>query len=426
MASSITADVIIYSNRQDIREKLKQYFKSRQAPNLVITSNGEECAEALERLPKGLGILDWNNDSQEDKDQSIKDIVHALRHSVAISGGRLRPLILLAENVDERIVAVASEYGISKVHTGGISGTELGQVLAQIRFGESMPKELKSKLDEVAEHRRNEDYAKASSILKTLHEAHPKNKAIRLDLGEALVKTGELADAKNILAPLINSRPINIRAIHLFAKCLMWEGQYEDACKLLTRATFFNAEEPDRLVDLGQVLLRLDRIEEASTQFDQAAELDPDHQGAKQGQGQVLLMQDQVNDALALLENSVGKETLASAFNTAAVLLIRQKKLQHGMKLYDVAGNALQDQPKLSARVLFNKGLGYRRMGRPADALVAFEEALKQDSTFAKCSDQLALLHQSNSFAGNQTKDSVVQPIEEDFDELLQEESFSF
>ena len=288
-----------------------------------------------------------------------------------------------------------------------------------------MPRELKSKLDEVAELRRNQNYKRITKTLKNLHASYPQNNTIRLDLGEALIQTGDLTTAKSMLAPLINSRPANIRALHLFAKCLMWEGEFEDACKLLTRATFFNAEEPDRLVDLGQVLLRLDQLEEASAQFDQAAELDPDHQGAIQGQGQVLLMQDQVNDALDLLKNSVGKETLASAFNTAAVLLIRQKKLQHGMKLYDVAGEALQNQPKLSARVLFNKGLGYRRMGRPADALLSFEEALKMDGTFTKCSDQLALMHQKSGFANNQT-DTTVQRTEEDFDELLQEESFSF
>ena len=66
--------------------------------------------------------------------RDLKRLFGAMRRSVTTTGGRLRPLILLAENVDERIVAVASEYGVSKVHTGGVSGTEIGQVLAQIRF----------------------------------------------------------------------------------------------------------------------------------------------------------------------------------------------------------------------------------------------------------------------------------------------------
>jgi Flp pilus assembly protein TadD len=367
---------ILWSPRSEVRDAVRAVLKDLGAEDVVLPKTKEACVEDLIGRPDSILILDWQAGA-EDSNQ----VLAAIKRHFHVE---TRPIVMLIPELDDKVVATGAEYGVSQIHAGPVSKDSLKECLAALLREDASTKDVRASLVNVATARDKGDWAVATPMLMELHDKYPDNERVATELAENLIYEGAWDHAATVLEPFTKGEPPYIRALHLLGRCALAKGDADKAIGLLERAKIINPHNAMRLVDLGTALLQVDRVADARENFEAAAELDPDSKDARAGQGQCMLLQGEVNEALTLLKESSGPRELASIFNTAAVLAMRQGRFDQGMALYKAALQAVSRDEKVASRLYFNMGIGYKRWNKPDRAVACFEKSLELDPTYVK------------------------------------------
>jgi tetratricopeptide (TPR) repeat protein len=217
----------------------------------------------------------------------------------------------------------------------------------------------------------------------------------------------------------------NLRIQHLKARCLMQQGEFEEAASILTNCKLINPFNVERLVDLGRAFIQTNQIREALATFDEALELDKDNKPAALGRAQCRLLEGDVNDALGLLRQISTQREVASLFNNAAILAIRQNRFDHGFSLYRAAIGAVGNSPRIVARLLYNLGIAQYKHFKLDEALECFESSFKQDPAFIKAKQNAQVIaHKLGRKALVSTSTQKPAKMDENFAEVFEDEQF--
>ena len=379
--ASIKATPIVHTPRADLRDAVRQELKALGADSIVSPGSKDECVELLIANPDAILVLDWEVGAEE-----VNLILNAVKGHFMVE---IRPIFLVIPEVDDNIVAVGAEYGVSQIHSGPISRVAIKECLQALFDEDSSTSAIREVLVKVATARSEGDWALATPMLLEMWAKNPGNERIAFELAENLIYEGNWTHAKQLLQPFVAMEPPNTRALHLMGRCMMSAGDFDGAIGMLEKAKIINPLNVDRLIDLGNAFLKKELVEDAMTNFAAAADLDPDNKGAKLGKGKCMLMSGDVNEALKLLKTVSGPRELASIFNTAAVLSIRSGTFDKGMSLYKSAMQAIGRNDKIASRLFYNMGLGYKRWGKTDKAVMCFQKSFELDSTYAKATKQI-------------------------------------
>lgn len=382
MVSTALADVIIYSRRPDVIKAASEHLKMKGVSNILIPATPDEAVEALGRVPKALLVIDW-----ELGQDIVARVLGVNRRRFAADS---RPIMLIAGQVEDKVIATAAEYQVTQIFTEAITLKNLGSRLTNLIIAENAPSDMKRTMTAVAEARKDGNHREALNQLQKALQKNPTHIRLKCEAAETLMALGEWDKAFALLSGLERIQPPNLRAIHLLGRCLMKQGKMAEAVRTLESASLFNPKDAERLVDIGNAFLQMDRIPEAESHFLAAAGIDPEFKPAKIGRGTTKLMDGQVNDALSILREVASDLELASLFNTTAILNARRGRHEAGMSLYQSGLKALGKDERLQARLYFNMGIGYRRWGKSEKAVACFEMATKLDPQFAKAKQSLA------------------------------------
>jgi tetratricopeptide (TPR) repeat protein len=71
---------------------------------------------------------------------------------------------------------------------------------------------------------------------------------------------------------------------------------------------------------------------------------------------------------------------------------MKVNKFEEALKLYDSACHALGTNDGIKSKLIFNKGLAYRRKRKLKEALEMFEQSIILDPNFAKASRNIAIV----------------------------------
>jgi tetratricopeptide (TPR) repeat protein len=379
------ADAVIFTTREALLKATAEHLKLKGVSNVVTPANAADCIDALNRFPKGLLVIDWACGQ--------KEVVKALAYNRRRFKDEERPIMLVADQVDEKVVATAAEYHVSQVYSEEINVKTLGARLTNLVIAETMGTDVRRQISDATAARTGGDPKGALGTLQKLLAKHPTNLRIKCEVAETLMQLDEWDKAQKILVGMEAQKPPYLRGVHLLGRCMMKLGKFPEAFKVLEQAQIFNAHDVERLCDIGNILLEMDRVEEATEHFEAASELDPEFRDAKVGMGKAKLVDGDVNQALSILRDVSGDVELASLFNTAAVMNMRQGRHDGGMKLYQSALKALGKDQRLLARLYFNMGIGYRRWKKPEQAKEAFAKSAELDPKYDKAQKQIELMN---------------------------------
>jgi len=92
---------------------------------------------------------------------------------------------------------------------------------------------------------------------------------------------------------------------------------------------------------------------------------------------------------LSLLGSSLSADEIAAFFNNAGILASLRGRYEEAIRLYDSVIKTLEI-PMLKAKVFFNMGLAYERLGRDKDAQRVFAQANQLAPEFLKARSHLA------------------------------------
>lgn len=385
MRSSVVADVIIYTERSDLYKLAADTLKIKGVSNILSPKTSEDCIDALTRFPRALLIIDWQLGAEH--------VVRTLAFNRKRFVGQLRPIMLVADKIADDLIATAAEYSVSQIFTESLTLKNLGSRLANLIIGETLPTDIKKALTEVHEQRTGGDPMAALKILQKTLVKHPTNLRIKCEAAETLMQLNQWDNAYKLLEGMDKTKPPYLRGIHLLGRAHLKLGRFKEALTTLEQANLFNPHDADRLCDIGQALLNMDRVSDAAAHFDMALDKEPKLREAKIGKGQCELMDNHVNEALEIMKECAGDLELASIFNTCAVLNTRQGRHESGMNLYQSALKALGKDGRLQSRLYFNMGIGYRRWGKRDKAMQCFTTAAKLDPGFKRVQDQIDTLN---------------------------------
>ncbi len=369
-------NTVVYTTRPDVLDALRQELKAVgfDSDHIKVPATAVDCLTELEALPQALIVLDW--------EAGAPDVLKILAANLKRHKIDARPVFLIAAKVDAKIVAAGTEYGVAQVHVGEISRDRIKTSIQMIMGAIKKVQPIRDALIEVAQLRENNDWTAATTKLEELTQANTGNLRLTAELAENYMQASQWEKALTLLESISTAAAEYPRALHLLGRCLMKLGRSEEAAKILQQAKIINPFNVERLLDLGDVLVSMDKAEEARENFDEALQFAPGSAAAKKGLGACKLLEGDINEALEILNEISSGHELASVFNTAAVVSIRNSRFDEGMKLYEAAVKAVEKHPVVMSRLYYNMGIGFHRWERPEEALQCFRQAVTLDPEF--------------------------------------------
>lgn|GEM_PF-1317475 len=399
-------EAILFISRLNARTIVREEFKATGITTFHIPENAQRCLGYLEQHPEAYLVMDW-----EVGDEQATKVLEGLSGKTAVS---LRPVLLIAMDLSPQVIGTAAEYQVSRVHTGELTRAKFAEHVESLLKEKKDNAILKEGLNQVSQARVADDWHESLKVLQNMIERFPDNLRLNAEYIENLMHVDRWDDAIGAAKIMSENEPGYARGLNLYGRCLMKQKRFGDACEVFRRAKLLNPYNVGRLVFLGQALLEIDKVSEARENFESALKLQRGRKDAIVGLGECMLMEGDVNDALKLLKEVSGHRELASIFNTAAILSMRQGRFEIGKTLYHVAMRSVGADKYLMSRLIFNLGIGYYRWQRPFDALECFEKALESDASYADAKTNAVVLAKR---LGSQAKvdgvAAVVKPVEE-------------
>lgn len=394
----------VFVSRTTVRAVVVRELKHYGIGTVNTFDSIGECCDDLRKNPESMLVIDW-----EHGEQTVTKILRAAQGPYRVD---TRPIYFLALDLAERVIAVANEYNVMQIHTGEISQAQIVKNLNELVAFSALSEACRKVFRDVAALRKSGDLKGAEPLLRKICEDEPDNIRAAVELGATLFDLARFKEALAWMRRVHGASHGDLRAQHLLARCLMKMGEFEEAQKLLDEAWLISPHNVDRLVDLGQILLGLDKREEALGKFNEALKLDKDFKEAKIGKAQCGLLEGHVNEAMKLLGQIEAPQELASVFNSAAIMAIRQGHFKQGLSLYKAAVTYVSGDSKVLARVFFNMGVGLVKWGKGAQALSAFEQAVTLDAKFGKAAHNLEILKSQKAKGGALTETRRIQELE--------------
>jgi len=365
--------VITKSGR--IKSLYREAWKHGGSSKLDFVEGPEDFEPHLGAGSPAVLVIDWNLEESS---------VVALLNRVQGSSRELA-ILIHTDKISGKAISIGLEYGVDYVGNST-------NIPAEIKIGvnkaiESCIKQspIKNIISKISSFKKRGEPESAMLVLQSTLEKVPHVAIIELELAAVYIDCGRWSDAEPLLQKLAAAQPPNLRAQHLYARLLMKGGNFREAELLLQNCKLLNPYNAPRLVDLGRSIIQQPgRAHEALAVFDQALQMDPQLAAAKLGKTECLLAQGDVDEALELIKGLASPRELASLFNLAAILNIKDGKFMEGIGLYQVALRSIQNDHTAISRLYFNAALGFQRWDKPEDALQCLRKSLELDPTFAR------------------------------------------
>ncbi|MBC7532007.1 MAG: tetratricopeptide repeat protein [Oligoflexus sp.] len=370
------SSAIILTKRPEIRDVVRQALKAKgmKADNIFPVMDDKECLKKLGEIEYGLLILDW-----EFAPDKVQLILNSNRKEHRLES---HLVFLIAAHDEEAIVKVAQEYYVNYIAVGEISTDTIRDQIKGLMKDFNGTGPLRKMLLAVDSCRKNGDHTNALEMLEKLHSKQPDHERIGIELAEAYIHEDRWNLAEDILRTLLSAEDVSPRVKHLFARCRLKAGDLSTAIASLKGAQLLSPYNVERLLEMGNLFLKLDRLDDAESSFAEILDFAPNSKQAVFGKSTTKLLMGEVNDALQILNGIANPRELSAIFNTAAILAIKQQRFDAGFALYQKALQLLAKKPKLVARILYNLGIGYVKQGRNDKGLKCFEKAVEQDPAY--------------------------------------------
>jgi tetratricopeptide (TPR) repeat protein len=367
-------EVVLFDSRVNIRPLLKQELKASGVETIFAVEDHDTCIEQMILNSAAMLVVDSDHDPV-----ILNSVLTAAQGSFNVD---TRPILLIAQEMTPTVISYATEYNISRIHTGEISRSAVQAHLQVIYDEERDELGIRNTMIRIADARLRGDWEMSEFLLLDLYGRFPGNVRIACELAENYIHKNEWQQAKAITESITDLGENNLRIMHMKARCLMHSGAYGDAEEILQACKLINPYNVDRLIDLGNVLLNLARVKEALESFEMALTIDSDRKEAMDGKIHCKLLSGDVNEALSLMRQVTSPRELASLFNNAAILSIRQGRFNNGIQLYMTAIGTIGKKEIAASRLFYNLGIAYMKLGSPEQALSCFGKAAAIDNTF--------------------------------------------
>jgi tetratricopeptide (TPR) repeat protein len=200
------------------------------------------------------------------------------------------------------------------------------------------------------------------------------------DQAMALFQGGRLAEAKRIARRVLANQPKHAQALHLLGVALSQQGNHTEALRFIDAARQIEGQSASIYNSRGNVLVTLQRFDEAVASYDKAIALKSDFPEAFCNRGGVLQELKRFDEALASYDKAIAlKPNFAEAFCNRGLTLQELNRFDEALASYDKAIALTPDY----AEAFCSRGATLQALRRLDEALVSYDQAIALKSDFA-------------------------------------------
>jgi protein O-GlcNAc transferase len=204
--------------------------------------------------------------------------------------------------------------------------------------------------------------------------------AALFDQAVALFRNGRLAQAKRIARRILADQPKHDQALHLLGVVSSQQGNHSEGLQFIDAAMQIEEQSASIYNSRGNVLLALQRFDEAVASYDNAIALKSDFAEAFCNRGAALQELKRFDEALASYNQAIAfRPNYAEAFCNRGLALQELKRFDEALTSYDKAIELTPDY----AEAFCSHGAALQQLKRFDEALVSYDKAIALKSDFA-------------------------------------------
>lgn len=302
--------------------------------------------------------------------------------------------IMLCKQITPQLLALVHDCGVRRILSYATSNLSLGTEIEMARSAGASLSELQQFVRDLRAAVTSYSQEKVDDMVERAHAQFAHDPSVRLEFGNLCLRRANLSEARRIARELLAEDGANVRAMNLYARTLMKEGNFPGAIAVLERANGLSPKNLDRLLELGRCFFKTGQTSRAKDCYAEALELEPQSKDARVGLGRAVLSEGDAQAALALFTEGVSDEEAASYFNSAAIQAVHDTRMQEALQLYETALAALHGNGN-KATIHFNLALWHKKQGRLEEALRSLKRCLKLDPDHTKARAKLQEIERS-------------------------------
>lgn len=386
MVTYAKLDVVVFVHDQAIRKAIKAGLSHIGNTNMRLPNDTDSAIDHLSNLPAALLIIDWRG----------FDTIQVLDGSRGSQAFDPRHILMIVDKPEGGFLQIITDYHINGVHAGVPTSEDISRNIMQIMDKDHPINAFKNSFAKVVHLKQKGQWHEATAIVEEMVAATPNNNKMRLELATLHMDQRDWDSAEKII-DVVLLRDLNMpRALHLKARCLLQRRKVTNAREYLRLATNLNPFNADRLIDFGEVLLKLCEPRAALKAFERAGQItgDDDKRVVSGSQRSRLLLGD-YNEVLDLVAQMTSEQERAALFNNAAILCVANREYAKAIKLYGLGIGVIED-PHLKAKMMFNKSLSFIKSGNRAEAIKLCQAAMAEDPAYQRAHSLLSRLQASS------------------------------
>lgn len=202
-----------------------------------------------------------------------------------------------------------------------------------------------------------------------------------LEHAVACHQRGELVQAEQLYAQVLQSDPNQFDALHMLGVIRLGQGRHDEALKLIGAALKAHPESARAQANYGRALSEIGRYEEALGSFDRALALRPDYPEALHARANALSALGRHAEAFASFDRALAlRPDYTDALLDFGNLLALAKRYAEALVCFDKA-LAVQGN---DAAIWHSRGNALSELGRHEQALASYDRALALSPNYAE------------------------------------------
>jgi tetratricopeptide (TPR) repeat protein len=198
---------------------------------------------------------------------------------------------------------------------------------------------------------------------------------VLLGQAQTLQAQGRWDEAANVYRQILAEDPRSAPALHLLGLLMIRQGQAEPGLELLRQSLEIPPTPPSAQENLGKALEQLGRKQEALAAYDRLVELAPNQINSYGHRSRVLESMARHDEALADIDKALTLKSDPGLLLNRGHLLLQLQRPADAVIAFDQAIAASQGQPH--PLIHFNRGVAFTAMKRHEDALSSYDEAVR-------------------------------------------------
>lgn len=303
----------------------------------------------------------------------------------------LETIILVCDDVSEKMIPVMQEYDIEYVITAPQSHERFQRKLKYVFEEEQNQPPFKQEYLQAKLTLRNEMADVAQEMAQQIYHRYGAQEKICMLLGEIAEAQNKIREAQEFYEEALVWSPQLPEALYKLARLHMAQHDFIKAATELNRLTLANPLHLDLLRNAGLSSLEAGDTETAKANLRSLSALDRADREAAQTVARIEIAEDISAGRCPSLSSCPSSVELAHFLDAASSRIEHHKDVAGGLRMYLAAVELMQKSPRLYS-LLYNVGLAYVALKNPLMAQQFFRESLAISPEFIKAQRALTRL----------------------------------